>query len=239
MNDTESNDTRPEGSPRESAQITTTVIPTSRIHPNDYNPNRMTDAEFAELVAEVRHLGRLPKPVVVRPNEDGYQIVDGEHGWRVAQEVGLPEIACEVIEADDFEAMRQTYKRNQHGTHNPVLQGRVFRQMLIRNADFLSSEERAGLWMLRPGEGVPDDVFRRAQLKTIETLRTRHEFLTGQTVPETVAQLEAMWQGESIKDILDGHIGEMLREIDVEASHALFDDRAEDERRALLRRKSR
>ena len=95
----------------------------------------------------------------------------------------------------------------------------------IRNADFLSLEERAGLWMLRPGEGVPDDVFRRAQLKTIETLRTRHEFLTGQTVPETVAQLEAMWQGESIKDILNGHIRDLLRKVDVAAQVSLFSDR--------------
>ncbi|MDQ3256441.1 MAG: ParB N-terminal domain-containing protein [Acidobacteriota bacterium] len=90
----------------------------------------MSEAEFAELVAEVKHLGRLPKPVVVRPNGNGYVIVDGEHGWRAARAVGLPEVPCEIIEADDFEAMRQTYKRNQHGTHNPVLLGRMFRQMM-------------------------------------------------------------------------------------------------------------
>jgi len=31
---------------------------------------------------------------------------------------------------DDFEAMRQTYKRNQHGTHNPVLLGQMFQRMM-------------------------------------------------------------------------------------------------------------
>jgi ParB/RepB/Spo0J family partition protein len=100
------------------------------LHPNAYNPNRMTDQEFAELAAEVRHLKRLPKPIVVRPDQDGYVIVDGEHGWRAASEAGLGEVACEVIDADDFEAMRQTYKRNQHGTHHPVLLGRLFKQMM-------------------------------------------------------------------------------------------------------------
>lgn len=100
------------------------------LRPNDYNPNRMTKEEAAELLAEIRHLGRLPKPVVVRPDGAGYVIVDGEQSWRVAQEAGLAEVACEVIEADDFEAMRQTYKRNQHGTHHPVLLGRMFRRML-------------------------------------------------------------------------------------------------------------
>jgi ParB/RepB/Spo0J family partition protein len=107
------------------------VISIEQLRPNDYNPNRMEPSEFTEFVTEVRHLGRLPKPVVVRP--DGphvYMIVDGEHGWRAAQEVGLTEIPCEVIDADDFEAMRQTYKRNQHGTHNPVLLGRMFRRMM-------------------------------------------------------------------------------------------------------------
>src|SRR5215216_5321262 len=71
---------------------------TDALHPNDYNPNRMAGEEFTELVEEVRHLGRLPKPVVVRNGyaPDEYLIVDGEHGWRAAKEVGLAEVTCEV-----------------------------------------------------------------------------------------------------------------------------------------------
>jgi ParB/RepB/Spo0J family partition protein len=110
------------------------MLPVGQLRPNDYNPNRMTKEEFAELVAEVKHLNRLPKPVVVRRQGDGYVIVDGEHGWRAAKEANLPEIPCEVIDADDFEAMRQTYKRNQHGTHEPVTLGRMFRRMLAERS---------------------------------------------------------------------------------------------------------
>jgi hypothetical protein len=108
------------------------MLPAGQLRPNDYNPNRMTDAEFAELVTKVRHLGRLPKPVIVlrSPGQDGYVIVDGEHGWRAARGAGLAEVPCEVIDADDFEAMRQTYRRNQHGSHNPVLLGQMFRRMM-------------------------------------------------------------------------------------------------------------
>src|SRR5215471_18090491 len=106
------------------------LLAVDHLAPNAYNPNEMTEAEFAELVAEVRHLGRLPKPVIVRPNGSGYVIVDGEHGWRAAREVGLAEVPCEVVAVDDFEAMRQTYKRNQHGTHNPVRLGQMFQQMM-------------------------------------------------------------------------------------------------------------
>ena len=77
------------------------------------------------------HVAPLPKPVVVRRQlAHTYVIVDGEHGWRAAGEVGLTKIPVEIVEVDDFEAMRQTFKRNQHGTHKPVALGRMFRQML-------------------------------------------------------------------------------------------------------------
>lgn len=107
-----------------------TSLPTDSIRPNQYNPNQMTDDEFAECLAEVRHLGRLPKPIIVRSNGEGFLIVDGEHGWRCAVEAKLDTVACEVVDVDDFEAMRQTYKRNQHGTHNPVKLGQMFRRMM-------------------------------------------------------------------------------------------------------------
>lgn len=101
-----------------------------QLKPNSYNPNRQTDEEFAENVAEVRRLGRLPKPVIVRCASDGgYEIIDGEHGWRAAKEVGLAEVPCEILEASDFEAMLLTYKRNRTGSDNPVLLGRMFEQM--------------------------------------------------------------------------------------------------------------
>jgi len=102
----------------------------NKLRPNDYNPNRMTDSEFAEFVAEIKHLGRLPKPIVVRPgNDDEFIIIDGEHALKAAEAVGLAEADCEVIIVDDFEAMRQTYKRNQHGTHNKILLGQMFQRM--------------------------------------------------------------------------------------------------------------
>lgn len=106
-----------------------TMLPIEQLDCNTYNPNRMTDAEFEEFVAEVRRLGRLPKPIIVRQKAGAYEIVDGEHGWRAAREVGLAEVPVEVIEADDCEAMLQALKRNQHGTVNRVLEGRMFQRM--------------------------------------------------------------------------------------------------------------
>ena len=111
-------------------KVETVSLSPDRLHANGYNPNRMGEDAWAEFVAEVCHLGRLPKTIVVRSKGAEYLIVDGEHAWRAAKEIGLALVSCEVIAADDFEARRQTHKRNRHGTDNPVRLGRMFRQML-------------------------------------------------------------------------------------------------------------
>ena len=115
-----------------SAEITTTMISVKKLVSNAWNPNEMSDDQFAEYVAEVKHLGHLPKPIVCRPLEDGrYQIADGEHAWRAAKEVGLTTVPCEILDdADEFEAMRQTYKRNRGGDDNPVRLGQMFGKMM-------------------------------------------------------------------------------------------------------------
>jgi ParB/RepB/Spo0J family partition protein len=111
--------------------IAVQMLATTKITPNDYNPNELTEEEFKEYRAEAKRLGRLSKPIFVRPNRDGgYESVDGEHGWKVAQELGWAEVPCEVQDLDDFEAMRQTYKRNRHGSCNQVRLGRMFKKMM-------------------------------------------------------------------------------------------------------------
>jgi ParB/RepB/Spo0J family partition protein len=112
------------------AEIQVTMILIDQLDPNPWNPNELTDEQRAELLAEIQRLGRLPKPIVVRPRGDRYEIVDGEHGWRAARECGLTEVPCEVVDVDDFIARLETYKRNQHGTHNRVREGQLFREML-------------------------------------------------------------------------------------------------------------
>lgn len=106
-------------------------LPVAQLKPNSYNPNQMSDEAFDQYAAEVKHLGRIPKPIVVRAQGEGHEIVDGEHGWRAAKEAGLTEVLCEVIDCDDFEARRQTFKRNQGGGDHPLKLARMFKQMMI------------------------------------------------------------------------------------------------------------
>jgi len=110
--------------------MNTLFLRVDQLFANAWNPNRMEPGEFSQLVTEIRRLGRVAKPIVVRRVGDDYEIVDGEHNWRAAKEVGLAEVPCEVVDVDDFEARRQTLKRNQHGTHDSILEGQMFREMM-------------------------------------------------------------------------------------------------------------
>jgi len=83
-------------------------IPIDKLVPSNLNPNRMTEEEFQGLVDSVKNAGFLPSnPIIVRSNGNGtYEIVDGEHRWRAARELGLEKVPCDIREMDDLEADR-------------------------------------------------------------------------------------------------------------------------------------
>ncbi len=123
-----------------------TMMPTADLHPNDWNPNRRTEDEFTELVAEIKRTGHLPKPILVRgdaADRGGFEIVDGEHAWKAANQLDMAEVPVEVEDMDDLEAMLQTLKRNQHGTHNRVLEGQMFERMRTAGRLSLRAMEKA------------------------------------------------------------------------------------------------
>ncbi|MBA3481850.1 MAG: ParB N-terminal domain-containing protein, partial [Pirellulales bacterium] len=146
------------------------MIDVNLIRPNQFNPNQMTEQQFRECVAEIKHLGGLPHPIVVRPIKDDpdgkqYEIVDGEHRYRAAIELGLTNIAAVILEIDEHEAMRQCYKRNRGGRDNKVKLGQMFEKMqtgrgLSRRQ--LAKEINVSESTLR----VAEDYARAAQVRT-------------------------------------------------------------------------
>jgi ParB-like chromosome segregation protein Spo0J len=104
-----------------------------QLRANSWNPNTMSEKEFSEYRAEVAHIGRLPKPILARPLEDGsFEVIDGAHALRIAEELGYTEVPCEVEELTEVEAMRATYKRNRGGRDDKVLLGRMFERIAER-----------------------------------------------------------------------------------------------------------
>jgi len=113
----------------QSRPIDVVMLPIALLDPNPWNPNIHIQESYDEYRAEVEHLGRLPHPITVRTQGERYQIVNGEHGYRIARELDHKEVPCQILDLNDFEARRYTYKANQHGKHNRVREGRMFQEM--------------------------------------------------------------------------------------------------------------
>ena len=77
------------------------------VHPAPENPNEMTERMMKALRTEITLRGFI-QPVLVRPHpekENEYQIIDGEHRWRIMGELGMQTIPCVVdYEASDLDA---------------------------------------------------------------------------------------------------------------------------------------
>lgn len=102
------------------------------IFPNPWNINSMAPADFEKLKASIDRYG-LPFPVVVRPHpwEAGkWQIVDGEHRWRAAGELGWERIAITVVLYDDETAQEAGIVLNGlHGTPDETKLGSLLRSL--------------------------------------------------------------------------------------------------------------
>lgn len=91
-----------------------TVAPDD-LHPNPWNPNQMNERTFD---AERESIGRFGfiDPITVRQHPDiegAYQIIDGEHRWRAAKDIGLSKVPVSVIEVTDTEAKKLTIVLNE------------------------------------------------------------------------------------------------------------------------------
>lgn len=82
-------------------QLQVEHVPVSELKPNEYNPNRQTDHEFQMLKASMQQDG-FTQPVLAM--QDG-TIVDGEHRWRAAKELGYETIP--VVKVNMTEAQRR------------------------------------------------------------------------------------------------------------------------------------
>lgn len=79
-----------------------TTIAIERLVPHPDSPNRMSKGNFVKLVRNIERTGRY-EPLVVRPKDDGFQIVNGYHRWRALMELGCKSVEAVVWDIDDEE----------------------------------------------------------------------------------------------------------------------------------------
>jgi ParB/RepB/Spo0J family partition protein len=78
-------------------------IAIDRFVPHPDNPNRISKANFAKLLANIERTGRY-EPLVVRPHPDrpGYfQIINGHHRWQVLSQLGYKAADAVIWDIDD------------------------------------------------------------------------------------------------------------------------------------------
>ena len=101
------------------------------LHVSPYQPRKHLDADaMAELVSSVAEKGIL-QPLLVRPSQDGYEIVAGERRFRAAQEVKLSKVPVVIRELSNQEALEVAIIENlQRENLNPVDEARAFKQLM-------------------------------------------------------------------------------------------------------------
>ena len=76
--------------------MNTKQISVSLIDCNDWNPNEMSVKMRQILTDNLSRIGMVD-PILVAIDKDRYRIVDGEHRYRIAVELGYEEVPCVIL----------------------------------------------------------------------------------------------------------------------------------------------
>ncbi len=115
---------------KERRYLSITELRTDLLEPNPWNPNRMTEAIRRKLALNLKCDGFVA-PLLVRKLGDRYQIVNGEHRWRIARELGYQTVPCVVLaDLDDRRARILTVNLNELGGDPvPVLLAKLLHEL--------------------------------------------------------------------------------------------------------------
>lgn len=107
------------------------ALPIDRVRRGRYQPRRHFDPDALQELADSISAQGMVQPVVVRPVEDGYELVAGERRWRAAQMAGLHEIPAVIRELDDPAAAAVALIENiQREDLNPLEQARAIARLI-------------------------------------------------------------------------------------------------------------
>lgn len=108
----------------------------NQISANTYNPNRQSDADFELLIRSITEDGFTQPIVAVRTEDEElaktypYTIVDGEHRWRAASQLGMTEIPVAVVPMSLEQARVATLRHNRaRGSEDIELATEVLRDL--------------------------------------------------------------------------------------------------------------
>lgn len=110
------------------------MVAVDDLAPNEANPNEESDAIFTQLVESIREDGFTQPVIVAEQTDEGYPIIAGEHRWRAAKVLGMPEIPVVVlpITEDDQQRIRLVRDNAVRGKIDPVRFTKLFNDLANR-----------------------------------------------------------------------------------------------------------
>ncbi|MFW5870535.1 MAG: ParB/RepB/Spo0J family partition protein [Candidatus Sumerlaeota bacterium] len=117
-------------------------LPVGQIRPNLNQPRSEFNEEgISELADSIREVGVL-QPLLVRKQDDHYELIAGERRFRASKIAGLEAVPCRLTEVSDERSFEMAIIENlQREDLNPMEEARAFRS-LIEQFD-LSQQEAA------------------------------------------------------------------------------------------------
>ena len=152
-------------------------VSTDKVRANDYNPNSVAPPEMRLLQLSIMADG-YTQPVVVWPDGDVYEVIDGFHRRRVAVEVGavkkrvqgrLPVAVINAERTSREDRIAATIRHNRaRGKHAVDAMSEIVLDLTRRNWD----DEKIG----RELGMEPDEVLRLKQITGLAELFADREF---------------------------------------------------------------
>lgn len=120
-------------------QLVYRELPLADVVPNPRQPRQVFDDDaLAELVHSITTVGLL-QPIVVRPTQDGFELVAGERRLRASRLAGLTRIPALVRHTDDDAMLRDALLENLHRVQlNPLEEAAAYAQLM---SDFACTQE--------------------------------------------------------------------------------------------------
>lgn len=126
--------TVPEGGEDESTDSIVSgyqMVPIEQVRPNPLQPRRSFDEEtLAGLADSIRELGIL-QPLLVRPADDGFELIAGERRLRAAKRASLTSVPVVVRPVEDVASLEQALVENLHRQDlNPLEEAAAYQQLV-------------------------------------------------------------------------------------------------------------
>lgn len=102
-----------------------------RIHPSRYQPRqRFLDNELQEMAISIKQQGII-QPLLVRMDDNGYELITGERRLRAAKKAGLKQVPVIVKTISDTEMLEMSIVENvQRENLNPIEEAEAYHRLI-------------------------------------------------------------------------------------------------------------